>query len=102
MTERGNVRVLSIVPLAPGLQGPAAEAARGAGAEIVGGSELIEKVQCLLQHALPFCQILSHTTFLASLHCVPLCLWCGLCARCTVGGGSGIMRICTNFADFAF
>ena len=60
MTEQANVRVLSIVPLAPGLQGPAAEAARGAGAEIVGGSELIEKVQCLLQHALPFCQMLTY------------------------------------------
>ena len=60
MTEQANVRVLSIVPLAPGLQGPAAEAARGAGAEIVGGSELIEKVQCLLQHELPFCQMLTY------------------------------------------
>ena len=34
------------------MQGAAAEAAKGAGADTVGGAELIEKVQCLLQDTL--------------------------------------------------
>lgn len=61
--------IVRILPLVPGLQGPAAEVARGAGAEIVGGSELVEKVQCLLQHILPFSQILTLCICIAS-HCV--------------------------------
>ena len=32
----------------PSMQGPDAEAARGAGAEIVGGAELVDKVECLV------------------------------------------------------
>lgn len=54
------------------MQGAAAEAAKGAGADTVGGAELIDKVQWLLQDTLSTCQMLTFSLYVC-LHCIPLC-----------------------------
>ena len=65
------------------LQGPAAETARGAGAEIVGGAELIEKVQSLFTAVVlgvySVCVYVPHAVCTV---CVCVCTYCMLCVLC--------------------
>ena len=58
------------------MQGTAAEAAKGAGADTVGGAELIEKVQCLLQDTLSTCQMFTFSLYVC-LYVYPTVYNCG-------------------------
>ena len=58
------------------MQGAAAEAAKGAGADTVGGTELIVKVLWLLQDILSTCQMLMFSLYVC-LYVYPTVYNCG-------------------------
>ena len=79
--------LLSTCLLVPPVQGPDAEAARGAGAEIVGGAELIDKVECLVSVVCAGCVVVC-VYWVCGGVCVLGVWWCvctgcgGVCTGC--------------------